>query len=634
MFFTSVCLLFFSVLISSNAVAQPLFTYVDIASAGLTGPQLEIIDSIENNPDVDTVTIVDIANIWNIQTDGYFTVNVFGHPDRTVDIFNIDMPTTSPLPDDYYIEGWQIGEFQNEAGDYYTDYDGDIQLIKYNDEIIGSIRPFNSNELYNIISLGNGKNAIVKFNSITTAGTNCTPLPVTTPAAKITGPCNREIRILVLSSPRAKHYSNNPYLQAVAFNWLLQGGVYNSMQHNTQGLNFVLAGYRELTTSEFPETGNSVADVSFLTNNPMVNALRDQYEADIVVCLTGRLSANNKTVWGESKSIGPDNSSAYAVVSLAAPMNKYTFAHEVGHLMGARHQQWQVRMVGDWDNNGSSEHGYSIERNLVYKSVYHSSIMHTDWDITEHYFSTPNIKIRKKPFGKSQYNDVTSWLYNYGCTVADFRTGPPPTFYANISAPFVAYTGTTVNLTGTPYYGVPNYDFEWEISTDGGLTYNNIHNDNGVSISNTSFSMPAVPKVYVRMKSTDYMGINDSKIRVIHNYGVSTTTQNTCCPGHYDPIPLKPLMTSNLIKGETLLEVSPNPANSFTDIFLNLPENQEKSDGQIMIYDITGKEIKKINIKGGVSTIRYNTSDLPSGNYTIKLVYNTTVLNKKLVIIK
>ncbi len=63
-----------------------------------------------------------------------------------------------------------------------------------------------------------------------------------------------------------------------------------------------------------------------------VHGLRDQYGADVAVIV------NNRTEYcGIAKAIGADSSTAFATVHYDCATGYYSFGHEVGHLLGARH---------------------------------------------------------------------------------------------------------------------------------------------------------------------------------------------------------------------------------------------------------------------------------------------------------
>lgn len=77
----------------------------------------------------------------------------------------------------------------------------------------------------------------------------------------------------------------------------------------------------------------------------------------------------------------------------------------------------------------------------------------------------------------------------------------------------------------------------------------------------------------------------------------------------------------------------PNPSNSYTRIDYQLPEGT--MEGEIILYDIQGKEIKRYKIDRTFNHLRISTADLPSGTY----YYNLQTLQgisegKKMVKIK
>lgn len=69
------------------------------------------------------------------------------------------------------------------------------------------------------------------------------------------------------------------------------------------------------------------------THGNELRALRDQYSADIMMLLTGNIYDG----CGQARTIHADESNAIAVVKESCATGFYTFGHEIGHLMGARH---------------------------------------------------------------------------------------------------------------------------------------------------------------------------------------------------------------------------------------------------------------------------------------------------------
>ena len=77
----------------------------------------------------------------------------------------------------------------------------------------------------------------------------------------------------------------------------------------------------------------------------------------------------------------------------------------------------------------------------------------------------------------------------------------------------------------------------------------------------------------------------------------------------------------------------PNPSNNFTKIDYQLPKGVNK--GEIIFYDINGKEIKRYSVDNTFNTLLINNSDLPAGTYMYHLVTkNGGTMGKKMIIIK
>ncbi len=75
----------------------------------------------------------------------------------------------------------------------------------------------------------------------------------------------------------------------------------------------------------------------------------------------------------------------------------------------------------------------------------------------------------------------------------------------------------------------------------------------------------------------------------------------------------------------------PNPANSYTTFCFSLKENSEV---QIIIYDINGKQIDKINRNAtqGRNAFQYNTQNISNGIYFYNLTQGENIYTNKLII--
>jgi Metallo-peptidase family M12 len=87
----------------------------------------------------------------------------------------------------------------------------------------------------------------------------------------------------------------------------------------------------------YTETGNSSTDVNAFQANPTVLATRNLYFADIAVLMTETLDACGQAYDILDPVTTAFESSAYCVVKRSCATGYYSFAHELGHLMGCRH---------------------------------------------------------------------------------------------------------------------------------------------------------------------------------------------------------------------------------------------------------------------------------------------------------
>lgn len=75
----------------------------------------------------------------------------------------------------------------------------------------------------------------------------------------------------------------------------------------------------------------------------------------------------------------------------------------------------------------------------------------------------------------------------------------------------------------------------------------------------------------------------------------------------------------------------PNPSNEYAAVFYQLPDS--KKMGNIIIYDINGKQIHDINVNGSNEYILFNNINLSSGTYVYSLIVENKIVDSKKMII-
>ncbi len=170
-------------------------------------------------------------------------------------------------------------------------------------------------------------------------------------SAREVGCAENSVRVLVLHTPRARATGENPQQEAqIGINQFNQAEV-NSQVAGTLG-RLELAGVEPYN---LPNGGERPFDINLDLNDivadPTAQALRAQFDADLVVVLTdGNYLTNTfRTIWGAAGNftrnaagniidLGLIDARSYAIVDIEHVSTARTFAHEVGHLFAMRHQ--------------------------------------------------------------------------------------------------------------------------------------------------------------------------------------------------------------------------------------------------------------------------------------------------------
>lgn len=591
------------------------------------------LNRLRANPAYESITAVQVGDIANLQNDGALVISLPNGDSMTVYPYKVENPSLNDTLKDIEWYGMSYELWYDSLGEKHYDPQGSAILLMKEGEIFGTIQSkahadtVQTCDKYELISLGDGKNAIIKnrYNANEIEDVNPSTPPAETITQHIYGNCN-VIRVGVMYTTAAKEaVANIDYtiLQAMS---QLNTALANSTGNT--GKIFVLAWQQELLTSQFDENQSSYSSSMHNALNAAlgittIQNFRDTKAADLIVILT---DGNFTDFTGKSAYIGPNNAGAYCMVEADQAIANFTFAHEIGHLMGGRHQQsWITNWYGQ-DNTAGEAHGYRLFRGgkfLPNGKTDFIDIMHVNTGVGDRQlvYSTPNVQYDKGAIGKLNENDVTHTIeYNF-CTVANFRfNAGTSALTATISAPRFVNYGTHFTATIAGINGVPGYTFIWRYSTDG-FSWPSLGTGTSVILT-----MPNHNQVFLRVLAIDASGDQYVATKTVYN-SLSTVYAPVSSGSQAFPFRLQSPA------GERKLLLYPNPANNDFYFETKVPVSEITGKEKLEITDVLGRVVAIQTVKMNEKMLIHSES-IPSGTYQVKITGSTIKDVEKLVIIK
>lgn len=192
---------------------------------------------------------------------------------------------------------------------------------------------------------------------------------------------------------------------------------------------------RLVHTSElaYTETGDVSADLNFVTNDPTVAALRNQYGADLVSFIV-ETSGYCGVGWLMTAAESSFASHAFNVVLRTCAAGNLTLAHEAGHNQGCNH---------DPANSGGSSiypYAYGHFVNGSYRTIMSYTSGCTSGCPKAPHFSNPAVSYAGQPTGIANQRDNHQTINNTASTVANFR--------ASIGTPMAGPTNLGLSFRG------------------------------------------------------------------------------------------------------------------------------------------------------------------------------------------
>jgi len=563
-------ILFFLLLFGSNLFSQELLIYSDSKNySSLTVEEKRQYAVYENSQFYENLTIAKWEKIDSKQENGIIKINL---PDDDCEDLYFKVTEVEYKDDGNY--SW-TGDLEPRHGneDCYCRY-GTITLVSSPHGKIAHLQI--DNKVFEILELSPETHIIAKLNEAKFTDEECAATSTSNSSSIKTeqnttprniGNC--DVRCLVLFTPNAIAFegslaavNNRVNLAIRQTNRALRKSAVSSCE-----LNIELAGVLPINLTET----TAIIDHTSMNTNNQIAAMRDDAEADIVVLLT---DGDYGSIYGVAN-IGPSEEIPYALVQAgAATTGRFTFAHEVGHLFGARHEESN-------NSEGTIEHGHSFNTGSFLPCLFghnHRTILHTlgAKGVRIQHYSNPNVYFDNEKTGKNNIRENANQLRNTACTVATFRESIEP-FGVAITGNDCYCPCQSTSKFAEVFNGTAGatYTFSWETSLDG-FTWTTSTTYSGTSIAH---AMPcnAGESLFFRVTVTSSTGMSATS-------AVASVLASSNCPDQQFPCIEQIVNHSNTNAAITL---SPNPSPSYQESNFTIQIN-DNANYTIFIYDIKG----------------------------------------------
>lgn len=357
---------------------------------------------------------------------------------------------------------------------------------------------------------------------------------------------------------------------------------------------------------------------------------REELRCDVAIVLSNEGYGSS----GYTYFIGPNFDNAFSIIEASEFLSaSHAFPHELGHLLGARHN-WPNNFYGD-DNAGTCAHAYcwpvappNILPDVVYEIPLYTTILGENKDGWSDFvyqitnpggqtylasftdkirllnYSNPDVNIQGNPTGRT-WADNSKLLRNTACEVADFFPNNHLAVFIR-SSPCNTLPYTLTASIHTPDAGVPGigpYTVKWY--------YNNALVGTGLTLSIAQHFDCPVYWVECRVTSADSLEIKRLQKVDLRNLWCTCTKSPTGGGKGDDERSL------NISTAETF-KLYPNPIAG--GILKMLSPVLIDTTVQVCIYDAVGHMIQEKPITFDVTgQAEINIGDFASGLYCIKV---------------
>ena len=566
LFFIPIFSLCFSIVKAQNN----LFTHLNITTSQLNAEELSNYRKLTSSTLIKSIHFASLNNLESVQNEGRFNVDLPYLPCHNLE-YKIDKNN--------YVNA---SNYDVVAVSYKDDCEcnnGKLSITNINSQITGNISTeLSSFELYSLSSeivavceLDLSKITEAECGNVETISNE--PLKLSS-----TDPCERiATKVLFIFNDDA--LAQIPNTLTFANQCLSQT---NYIWDNSKIPNEVeLAG---IVNYNFAINTNGIPDddVILFSDDVNVQNFRNAFNAEIVCLVIGNPYADGTN--GIVKEIAPAFDDAYMICNaVTATSGRRTFAHEVSHILGAKHDNdgsnpsWARGRIFNTDHSGLF--------GLCYVKRYTLMALMPDGKTRIDHVSNPNVDFHGKPTGTG-VRDNAQRINDLSYNVANFYPDPNFPLVVNVSSTNPSNCHITGFASATPKCGTPPYTYLWEVSNGIGWSYY----DNTQSIL-AVVPIPANNGIYnsamYRVTVTD---ANNNQI-------TTTRTIQAWCKGHnsiwIDDFSNggggnRPANFENQHTND--LTIFPNPATDNVNIIVPpLGENNI----EITITDINGRVIQK-----------------------------------------
>jgi len=309
----------------------------------------------------------------------------------------------------------------------------------------------------------------------------------------------------------------------------------------------------------------------------------------------------------------------FMIVEGASFNTNFTFSHELGHVIGCRHQTCATFQRNGCDDFGAAEHGHGWGHRRCWLCGWknYSTIMHQLRGGNKRLLRYSNPEINDKgATGVVGISENAQWIRDgNGCTVADYFPDPVIPFSANIiGSDFICQPLSEIYSAGvTGANGSLTY--EWHVSTDGVNWGNPIGSDASIELYSTNFTVGSL--IFLRVRVTNQAGNS-----VFAFLNILIKEDNGIC------------FRSNGNAPNSLGQVFaafPNPSDDLLQVSIEVKDNNVPV--VVRLFSLTGVllEERRYLHSPGTHTETLSLKSLPAGVYALRAQVGNSFFNKLIV---